>query len=232
MTFGSNYVAHDRRFAPSPERARVMDRSRSPTRKILASDTGNAASAAPSIPPVKCWVFAKPVGPPDGAVQTVQLSFKSEPIGLRLEGAHSPFDASSLDGNPRKTLTLRLTKQWEEAFECMEACLLERVANNSQEVLGRDLPAEQVQEMYKSICKKTGEYPANLRVKVNTTGAYPTRYWNTDKTRADPPEDHACATYNARVILRALWLAGDAWGLVCDATDLQSDSGVDAECPF
>ena len=39
--------------------------------------------------------------------------------------------------------------------------------------------------------------------------------------------------FNAVIRIRALWVAGDACGLVCDATDLQIAEGPPgADCPF
>ena len=90
---------------------------------------------------------------------------------------------------------------------------------------------QQAQEMYKPVTKKTGEYPRNLRAKVNTTGVHSARYWDANKERADPPTDHTGLAMNARVLLRGLWFGPEAWGLVCDATDLQLLK-EEAECPF
>ena len=147
---------------------------------------------------------------------------------------YAPWEASAFDdANPRKTLTLRLPKILDEPFERMESCLGHEVFAESVRFFGRKLSEEDVLTMYKSITKKTGEYPRQLRVKINTTGFHSIRYWDAGRARIDAPEIHAGKVYNAKVALRALWVAPEAWGLVCDATDLQEqEDRATFECPF
>ena len=109
---------------------------------------------------------------------------------------------------------------------------MHEVLAQSLRFFGRKLSEEDVLTMYKPITKKTGEYPRQLRVKVNTTGYHSTRYWDAQRTRIDAPESHAGKIFNAKVALRALWVAPEAWGLVCDATDLQEQEQAPEVCPF
>ena len=85
---------------------------------------------------------------------------------------------------------------------------------------------------YKPVTKKTGDYPRHLRVKVNTTGLQAARYWDQAKKRISALEDHAGLLFTAKVAIRALWFADDAWGLVVEATDLMLQEEISVECPF
>ena len=80
--------------------------------------------------------------------------------------------------------------------------------------------------------KKTGLYPAQLRVKVNTTGAAKVRYWDAARARTNAPLDHSGLTYTARVELRAVWASGESWGLVAVCTDLLQQEVAPVHCPF
>ena len=204
----------------APQRS---ERSRSPKGR---------ARATAAVPPVKGWTIAQRIG--DGPVGTAGLTHRNQPIGIGFTNLHSPFNPSSFPNamSQRQTLTLRLPREWEEALQCMESALLDRVAASSAEIFGREMPEEQVREMYKSITRKTGDYPMNVRVKLSSTGFSTTRYWSPGGVRVEPPESHECKDFNAKVVLRALWFADDAWGLVIDCTDLQEVTGDLDPCPF
>ena len=195
--------------------------------------------AAPTIPAVKEWKFDRTSL--EGKVWNITRAGK--PIVLTIEGMYSPFEPSSMNESARKTLTLRLPKEWDAPFDCMEACLVHEVQERSHDFLGSETEQkamttrlspspEHIAESYKAITKKNGEYPRHLRVKVQTSGASAARYWSKDKKRVSTPEDHTGMYFNAQVILRSLWFADDAWGLVAEAPDLMIRDEACAECPF
>ncbi len=191
-------------------------------------------SSSPAVltPPVKSWQFM-PSSSADGGVKSVPIAHQQRPIALSIHKAFSPFEPSAYaEGGTRKTLTLRLDKEWDAAFDCFEACLLHEVTTRSEEFFGRAVLPLEVREMYKPIAKKSGDYPRNLRAKLNTTGPYAARYWASDKTRLDAPETLADIHLNVRVALRAIWIGDDAWGVVADCTDLQLAEQSPEECPF
>ena len=198
----------------------------------VATEMKHQPTAGPLIPLVSSWAFHSPSILSSG-LKTVPVSYEQRPISLTIQDAYSPFEPSAfVEGNSRKTLTLNLTPEWDDAFECFEACLLHEVASRREEFFGRPLGEEEVREMCKPITKKTGDYPRNLRAKLNTAGLYAARYWAADKTRMDPPETLAGVTFNVRVSLRAIWIGDDAWGVVADCTDLQLADQPPEECPF
>ncbi len=114
----------------------------------------------------------------------------------------------------------------------MEAALQHEVQAQSTLFFSSPQTIEQVSDAYKHVTRKKDAYPRHLRVKVNTTGLQAVRYWGADKQRIDALESHAGALFTAKVLLRSLWFADDAWGLVCEATDLMQQVEVAAECPF
>ena len=183
------------------------------------------------IPQVKTWKFGA-AAQGDSDVKSYPLTVGGMDIVLNLQGCISPFDASALNGGARKTLTLRLPKVWDEPFHQMEEALAKEVASKSQSLFGEKLNEEQVLERYKRIAKKVGEYPRQLRTKLNTEGFHAARYWNSERQCTDPPQDHTGLVFNAVVRLRALWVSSEAWGIVCDATDLQLLEAAQVECPF
>ena len=55
----------------------------------------------------------------------------------------------------------------------------------------------------------------NLRAKVTRDTAVATRYWDAAGTRMRFFESHEGLHLNVKIMLRSLWIANDAWGLVC-----------------
>ena len=188
------------------------------------------------IPPVSSWDIHSHSTDSHG-LRTVPVSYEQRPIALTIQDAYSPFEPSAfIEGSPRKTLALNLTAEWDDALECFEACLLHEVAAKSLQIFGRTLGQAEVQQMYKPLSRKVGEYPRNLRVKLNTAGFYAATFWAPDKTRLihrlETPESLAGRTLNVRVALRAIWIGDDAWGVVADCTDVQLTPMAPEVCPF
>ena len=202
----------------------------------VATQMKRKATGDPLIPPVNSWFIHSPSTDAKG-LRTVPVSYEQRPITLTIQDAYSPFEPSAfIEGSPRKTLTLNLTREWDDALECFEACLLHEMAVKSLEVFGRTLGQAEVQEMYKPLSRKVGEHPRNLRVKLNTAGFYAATFWSPNKTRLihrlETPESLAGRTLNVRVALRAIWVGDDAWGVVADCTDVQLTATAPEVCPF
>ena len=200
----------------------MASRSRSPTR------------VQQLIPPVSAWTFgAVRENVENSEVRTFPVSVDGKEVCLSMGGVVSPFELSSLsEGNARKSLTLRLPKPWEEAIGCMESCLLHELCEQTEHFFQRPLTENEVEALYKPCSQKKDDYPRHLRVKVNTSGFHACRYWDTERKLCEPPVDHANYIWNAKIHVRAVWFGPDGWGLVLDATDLQTQSAPVAECPF
>ena len=198
------------------------------TSSSLELSSNMALVPASFVPAVKAWKFGAAQGA-EGGVKSFPLTCGGAELMLHMQGCVSPFDASDPPGgsSSRKTLTLRLPHVWDESFGLMETALVQEVANRSQ-----ILSEEQVLERYKPVTKKTGEYMRNLRCKLNTGGFYAVRYWDCERKRVDSPQDHTGLFLSAVVRLRSMWVSAEAWGLVCEATDLQILEAQTVDCPF
>ena len=195
--------------------------------------TDMALVPASYIPAVKAWKFGAVQGT-EGGVKSFPLTCGGSELMLHMQGCGSPFDASDPPGgsSSRKTLTLRLPQVWDDSFGLMESALIKEVTARSASLFGEKLSEEQVLDRFKPITKKAGEFPRNLRCKVNTGGFYACRYWDGDRKRTEQPPDHTGLVFNGVVRLRSLWVSAEAWGLVCEATDLQILAESVVDCPF
>ena len=184
-----------------------------------------------AIPGVDTWDIGAVQG--EGLVRSYPISCGGMDLVLSIPGCLAPFDASALNGAPRKTLTLRVPKDWDAPLGDMEDALLGMVCAKSELFFQTKSTMDEIAERYKPITKKMGKYPRNLRAKLNADQTWnAVRYWNAERIRIDAPAHHAGMTTNAVVRLRAIWVSADAWGLVCDASDLQVLEAPVAECPF
>ena len=204
----------------------MATRSRSPTRAPFSYSES-------LVPPVDSWTFGSALKNLENSeVRTYPISVNGEKVCLSMSGVISPFDLSSLsEGSARKSLTLRLPTQWDDAIDCMEACLMGKVCDQPERFFQRPAADEDV-DLYKPCSQKKDNFPRHLRVKVNTSGFHACRYWDAERKLCEPPADHANYTWNAKIRVRALWVASDGYGLVLDATDLQTQSAPVVECPF
>jgi hypothetical protein len=201
----------------------VMARSRSPS----------AVRERVSIVPVNEWTFKK-TRPMGKLPASVEIRHDGKVIEAVLKNVVSPFEPSSfIEPCNRKTLTLRLPEEWDDALACLEACLIHEVIQRASVLFEDTFTSEQITEMYCPITKKDGDFPRDFRAKINTNGTSGVRYWDVNKTRMTaPPESHANACWSARVIFHALWISKDKWGLVADVTDLIQLGVEVVDCPF
>ena len=202
----------------TPATQKTRKRSRSPV-------------TMPLLPHVSTLSFGKSQKDPD--VTTYSIMNGSEALAFTIGGAISPFELSSLMENaPRKTLTLKLPKIWEDAIDVWESELMVYMKAARATYFGQEVTEDEVATLYKSFTKKVGEYPRQLNLKVNTTGFHSVRYWDTEKRSMTPPTTHSLSQFNARCSVRSLWISKDGWGCVVDGHDLQLIQQIPEECPF
>ena len=203
------------------------------TSSSLELSSNMALVPASFVPAVKAWKFGAAQGA-EGGVKSFPLTCGGAELMLHMQGCVSPFDASDPPGgsSSRKTLTLRLPVVWDESFGLAETALVKEVTARSATLFGEKLSEEQALDRFKPITKKTDQFPRNLRAKLNTGGFYAVRYWDGERKRAESPQDHTGLVFNAVVRLRSLWVSAEAWGLVCEATDLQILEAPTVDCPF
>ena len=205
----NNMVPYDRRCA----------RSRSPPN-------------TPSTPPprknmdthiVSNWKLGEAVEAENG-LRFAPLTTAGGPIILTLAACVAPFEPSSWQDDALvKNLDLRLDALTESKLECMQACIAEKYG----------LP-KYCTEGFKPFLHKNGEYPANIRVKLQTTTSLTkTRFWGKDKKLTKAPEQFAGATFDAKLLLKGVWYSESCWGISLQATDLMlTKDPPPIECPF
>ena len=138
--------------------------------------------------------------------------------------ASSYFDASyGPEGNHTPSLQLALQPKTESELDCMISCVRHYVEQNCEEF---GMTQQQAVDRFKSPFVKNGMYAANLRVKLAGT-----RYWSADENIVSPPTSHATRNWNVRVHFKSVWVSPDAWGLSCQACDLQ-ELTLEAKFPF
>ena len=122
-----------------------------------------------------------------------------------------------------KNLDIRLDAKTESQLDCMQACIAEKFSLPKYNTDG-----------FKPFLHKNGEYPANIRAKLQTTGLTRTRFWSKEDKKLIPaPEQFAGATFDAKVLLKGVWYSESCWGVSLQATDLMliAEAAV-PDCPF
>ena len=163
---------------------------------MVPYDRRCARSRSPATPPkpkmnnpVSSWKLGEIVEV-EGGLQFASLTTAGGPIILTLVGCVAPFEPSSWQEESLvKNLDLRLDKLTEEKLECMQACVAETFRL-----------AKYKTDADKPLLHKREEYPANIRVKLQTTGSTKTRFWGSDKKLSEPPERYAGATFEAKAL--------------------------------
>ena len=175
--------------------------------------------------PVSNWKLGEAVEKDTNGLKFASLTTSAGgPIVLTLVGCVSPFELSSWQEDALvKNLDLRLDALTESKLECMQACIAEKYG----------LPKYNT-EGFKPFLHKREEYPANIRVKLQTaTGLTKTRFWSKDKKLTKAPEQFAGATFDAKLLLKGVWYSESCWGVSLQATDLMlTKDPPPIECPF
>ena len=173
--------------------------------------------------PVSSWKLGEAVEAENG-LKFASLTTAGGPIVLTLVGCVTPFEPSSWqDDALAKNLDLRLDALTESKLGCMQACIAEKYG----------LPKYST-EGFKPFLHKREDFPANIRVKLQTTGLTKTRFWSKeDKKLTKAPEQFAGATFDAKVLLKGVWYSESCWGVSLQATDLMlTKDPPPIECPF
>jgi hypothetical protein len=172
---------------------------------------------------VSNWKLGEAVEADTNGLCFAPLTTAGGPIILTLAACVAPFEPSSWQDDALvKNLDLRLHALTESKLECMQACIAEKFS----------LPKYNT-EGFKAFLHKREEYPANIRVKLQTAGLTKTRFWGSDKKLVEPPEQFAGGTFDAKVLLKGIWYAESCWGVSLQATNLMLVTEAPVpECPF
>ena len=152
-----------------------------------------------------------------------QISNDRDPVYHSFEASSYFYASYGPEGNHTPSLQLTLQPKTESEIDCMISCIRHHVEDRCEEF---GMTQQQAIDRFKSPFVKNGMYPANLRVKL--AGA---RYWSADENTMSPPTTHAAREWKVRVHFKSVWVSSDAWGLSCQACDLQEITSK-AKFPF
>ena len=143
-------------------------------------------------------------------IETAWVDFKSEPLYVGLKGLKVPFPPSVFNGTGReakKNLVFNVTDSAYEELLALEAALKEV----DRHAIGT--------ASWNSWVRPKDEYPARLKCKVTSE----TRYFDQECRLADTPSDNDWRGLecNAVLLVKAVYRASGAAGLMTEVTDLQ-----------
>ncbi len=146
-----------------------------------------------------------------------------------------PFPPSNFDKDPAATrlnLELRVPPEVEAFFDSLDAWMVEYLTLHAERLFKRGpLSSEQVKECYHPSLKRSGDYPALLRTKLDSAGRRACKYWTPEQQPREAPEDWRSSEVRPQLHISHLWIMGRECGIVCNVEALlvQEASRV---CPF
>ena len=160
------------------------------------------------------------------------ISDNGKPIILQLTSIHepltSPFGISSFgaEETTRKSLELRCTPELEAFVIRLDAWARAYIQDNAERLFkGKAID-------YRDCLQVKGEYPSQLRCKLNIAGTKSCRFWDINKQRIDMPEDlRAPAEIVPIVQVKSLWIMHKEVGITLECTDLMCLI-PEGTCPF
>ena len=160
------------------------------------------------------------------------ISENGKPITLQLASIHdplsSPFGISSFgpEETIRKSLELRCTPDLEAFVQRLDARARAYLQDNAERLFkGKAIE-------YRDCLQMKGEYPSQLRCKLNIAGTKSCRFWGLDKQRIDMPEDlRSPAALVPIVQVKSLWIMHKEVGVTLECTDLMCQIPEET-CPF
>ena len=174
-----------------------------------------------------------------GEVLTTQKGARCAPINdngkpmiLQLTSIHdplsSPFGVSSFgpEETSRKSLELRCTPELEAFVQRLDAWARAYLQDNVERLF-KGKATE-----YRDCLQLKGEYPSQLRCKLNIAGTKSCRFWSHDKQRIDMPEDLRAPTALVPIVqATSLCIMHKEVGITLECSDLMCIT-PEGTCPF
>ncbi len=151
------------------------------------------------------------------------------------KACEAPFGVNNFDGDTtavRQNLKLRATKDLVEYFADFDAWAVGYLAANSERLFKKQLTEAQIKETYHSPVKPSEKYDPLLRTKINTSGNYATRFWDTESKAIAYPASLKGVQLIPRLHVSHLWIMGSSCGFAINCTDLRLEEVPVVECPF
>ena len=146
--------------------------------------------------------------------KTCLLTADSKPVVFQPKARVTcPFGISSWEEDtPRKNLEIRCTPELESFFGSFDEWAISYIAQNSGRLLKKELSEQTIRENYKPALNKRADYPALLRMKVNTSGTKEVRFWDEQGNATEQPEDWRAVECSVNLHIRSLWIMGSTFG--------------------
>ena len=164
------------------------------------------------------------------------LTCKSGPVVfIGKKACEAPFGATNFDRDVtavRQNLELRLSSEQEDYFSEFDAWAVENLSSHSERLFKKQLTVAQIKESYHSPVKKKEKYDPLLRTKLNMSGAWATRFWDTEGKPLAPLACLKGVRLIPRLQISHLWIMESSCGFAINATDLQIEEVPVVECPF
>ena len=156
-----------------------------------------------------------------------------KPIYLFPGSMEVPFNASAFQ-NPdasRVTLCMNPTDSLTEQIHEIEKNVKNQLIPRLQELFGTQSAALQKQDEWFQSTITTNKGYQTLRTKINLSGKYQTRVWNSRREAVALPSDWSAYQVRPKLWIRAVWIMGKECGLVIDCQDAQLEE-IQRVCPF
>ena len=147
----------------------------------------------------------------------------------------TPFDPGNYDETKpsnRVNLEVRCNAELEAWAKKFDEWAVKYVTEHSERLFKKKSTEAQVRDTVRPLAtKKTPEYPALMRMKLQTTGPSQVRYWDEKGVARDPPADWRNCEFRVRATIRSMYIMGKDMGFVVQADHLQIFERS-VSCPF
>jgi hypothetical protein len=164
--------------------------------------------------------------------KTCQLSADGRPMHRSSGGfCTSPFGPSNFEKDAlatRQNLELRIPPELEQYFDDLDIWMLQYLEQHSERIFKRVLSSDQLRDAYHPTLKRNGDYPALLRMKIDSEGRRACRFWTAEQQKRGAPDDWRDAELKVMFHVSHLWIMGTSCGLVLNTTDILVQEGSTA----
>ncbi len=170
-----------------------------------------------------------------GAKSAILTCKTGQVVFVASKACEAPFGTTNFDRDVtavRQNLELRVTKEQEAYFVEFDAWAAGYLSANSDRLFKKQRTVAQVKEIYHSPVKPSEKYDPLLRTKLNTSGNWATRFWDTEGKALAAPASLKGVRLIPRLHISHLCIMGSSCGFAVNVTDLRLEEVPILECPF
>ena len=148
---------------------------------------------------------------------------------LTVESPFQPGNHDKDDTALRQNIVFRCNEELAKFFEELDTWAVEYITEHSERLLGKELPAGQIQANYVSSIKQTEGRPPLVKCKLNFPGSSKvTRCWDAEGRDIDFIRDWAGKNFKVKILVSHIWLMGSGakseFGFVVLATGAMEET--------